>query len=85
MGIYDLPAAISFVLNKTNEKDLIYIGHSMGTSMFYAMASEIPDVASKVKVMFSLAPIAFMSHLKSPARLFVPFIRELEVSTIISI
>ena len=79
MSLYDLPAEISYIKEMT-KGDLQYIGHSMGTTMFYAMAIDRPDIASNIKAMFSLAPVAFMSHLKSPIRLLVPFMREINVN-----
>jgi lysosomal acid lipase/cholesteryl ester hydrolase len=33
MGTYDLPAAIDYVMGHTGQKDLYYIGHSMGTTL----------------------------------------------------
>ncbi|KAJ9575526.1 hypothetical protein L9F63_007596 [Diploptera punctata] len=78
MGIYDLPAAIDFVLNVTGHKTLFYIGHSMGTTMFYVMASTRPEYNSKIQLMVSLAPVAFVGHVKSPIRLLVPFRNDLE-------
>ena len=82
MAIYDLPAEIGYV-TKLKQDKLMYIGHSMGTTMFYVMAIDKPEVASNIKAMFSLAPIAFINHLKSPIRLLAPFIHEFEVSAII--
>jgi hypothetical protein len=38
----------------------------MGTTMFYVLCAERPEYNSKIRAMFSLAPIAFMSNLKSP-------------------
>ena len=56
---------------------------AMGTTMFYAMAIERPEVArTNVKAMFSLAPVAFINHLKSPVRLLVPLLSELQVTHI---
>lgn len=78
MATYDLPAEISYITNMKKE-NITYIGHSMGTTMFYAMAIEKPEIASKVTAMFSLAPVAFVGHLKSPVRLLIPFINEIEV------
>ncbi|CAH0386872.1 unnamed protein product [Bemisia tabaci] len=63
MGKYDLPAVIDHVLNETGRPQLFYIGHSMGTLMFYVMAASRPEYNSKIIVSFSLAPICFMSHL----------------------
>lgn len=78
MGIYDLPAEISYItdLKKSN---LVYIGHSMGTTSFYVMSSIRPDIANNVQMMFSLAPVAYMSHLKSPIRLLAPFVHDYEL------
>ncbi|XP_014204869.1 lipase 3-like [Copidosoma floridanum] len=78
MGTFDLPAAISYITKLTQLENVSYIGHSMGTTMFYVMAIEKPEVASKINVMLSLAPVAFVGHMKSPIRLLVPFIREAE-------
>lgn len=81
MGIYDVPAAVSYIVEKTN-MSLIYIGHSMGTTMGYVMASERPEIAEKIKVMISLAPIGFMSHLKSPVRIVAPFANDIKVNRV---
>ena len=64
MGIYDLPAIITYINEITSDK-IIYIGHSMGTTMFYVFSSEKPDIATKIKFQFSFSPIAFMGHLSS--------------------
>jgi pimeloyl-ACP methyl ester carboxylesterase len=66
MGVSDLPAVIDYILETTGSEQILYGGHSMGTTMFYVLASERPEYNSKIRVMFSLAPVAFMSHLKSP-------------------
>jgi pimeloyl-ACP methyl ester carboxylesterase len=71
MGVYDLPAAIDYILNKTGDHKLYYIGHSMGTTMFYALLSERPQYNSKIRAMFSLCPVAFTTHITSPLRDFV--------------
>ncbi|XP_033217874.1 lipase 3-like [Belonocnema kinseyi] len=78
VGLYDLPAMISYVTKKKNQS-LIYIGHSMGTTAFYVMATQRPDMNSNVRVMFSLAPVAFMRHIKSPIRILAPLANEIEL------
>ncbi|XP_014208794.1 lipase 3-like [Copidosoma floridanum] len=77
MGIYDLPALISYVV-KQKGGNITYIGHSMGTTMFYVMAIERPDIASNISLMISLAPVAFMENIKSPLRLLAPFTDQVE-------
>ena len=66
MGVYDLPAVLDYVLTNTSQKDLYYIGHSMGTSMFYVLTSSMPQYNKKIKLMTSLAPIAYMAYTTSP-------------------
>jgi lysosomal acid lipase/cholesteryl ester hydrolase len=66
MGTKDLPAVIDYILQTTGAPQVFYAGHSMGTTMFYVLCSERPEYNSKIRAMFSLAPIAFMSHMKSP-------------------
>ncbi|XP_063239529.1 lipase 3-like isoform X1 [Bacillus rossius redtenbacheri] len=65
-GYYDLPAQIDYALQRTGQSSLYYMGHSMGTTSFYAMASSRPEYNKKIRAHFSLAPVAFMSNLKSP-------------------
>ncbi|XP_069696794.1 lipase 3-like [Periplaneta americana] len=61
-GIYDMPATIDYILEKTGKKKIFYVGHSMGTTMFYVMMSQRPEYNDKVAAMVSLAPIAFVNH-----------------------
>ncbi len=48
MGKYDIPAIIETILKATNQSRLHYIGHSMGTTGFMAMANERPEIGEKV-------------------------------------
>ncbi|XP_043497848.1 lipase 3-like [Polistes fuscatus] len=66
VGYYDIPAIIDYVLEKTAHSVLSYIGYSQGTTAFYVMGSERPEYNAKVKVMVSLAPIAFLYNQQSP-------------------
>lgn len=81
MGIYDLPAVISYITN-LKQSNLTYIGHSMGTTAFYVMSIMRQDVANRVQMMFSLAPAIYMTHMKSPIRFLAPFSRNLQVMSI---
>nr|BAN20577.1 lipase 1 precursor [Riptortus pedestris] len=68
MGYYDLPATIDYILEKTNETQLFYIGHSQGTTQFFAMASTRPEYNAKIRHMSALAPIAFLDHTRGTVR-----------------
>ncbi|XP_014248111.1 lipase 3-like [Cimex lectularius] len=59
IGVYDIPAAVDFMLNKTGEESIIYIGHSMGTSVCMVALSERPEYNKKIRAAVLLAPIIF--------------------------
>ncbi|KAH9636380.1 hypothetical protein HF086_011237 [Spodoptera exigua] len=74
IGRYDLPAMIDYVLKTTKEENLMYIGHSQGTTAFFVMCSEKPIYNKKISLMIALSPIAWMSRAKSPlVRMAAPF------------
>lgn len=80
MGIYDLPAALYHVSNVTQKPgEIIYIGHSMGTTMFFVFSSLRPQIAKNVKGMVALAPVAYMTHIRSPIRYLTPFVFDIQV------
>lgn len=73
IALYDLPAMIDFILKQTGHSNLYYIGHSQGTTIGYVLCSMKPEYNEKINIMFSLAPVAWMSHVKSPIlRMFSP-------------
>ena len=65
MGQYDLPAVVDYILYATGRENLMYVGHSQGTTEFFIFNSLHPEYAEKVKAGFMLAPIAYMAHSKS--------------------
>lgn len=82
MGLYDLPAAIDYVLEHTNRTQLYYIGHSMGTCMFYVMCSIRPEYNGKIRAQISLAPVAYVHHMKSVLNSLVPYANQIQVCEI---
>ncbi|XP_017075098.1 lipase 3 [Drosophila eugracilis] len=66
MGVYDVPSIIDFVLMRTGFSQLYYIAHSQGTASFWIMASEKPQYMDKIILMQALAPVAYLTHCRSP-------------------
>jgi pimeloyl-ACP methyl ester carboxylesterase len=66
MGLYDLPAMVDYVLNRTGQEDLYYIGYSMGATMFFVFASIKPEYNEKIRLMIALAPSTFMANSTTP-------------------
>lgn len=65
IGIYDLPAMIDYILEKTQNQQIHYIGHSQGTTTLLVLLSEKPEYNNKLQSAHLLAPAAFMGHMKS--------------------
>ncbi|NXO68333.1 LIPK Lipase, partial [Phainopepla nitens] len=68
MAKYDLPAMISFIEQKTGQKQLYYIGHSQGTTIGFIAFSTMPQLAQKIKVFFALSPVTTVMFSRSPVR-----------------
>jgi lysosomal acid lipase/cholesteryl ester hydrolase len=66
MGVYDLTAEIDYILKNTSEKQIHYVGHSMGSTMFYVLMSVKPEYNTKIRHMVALAPVAFLKNTKTP-------------------
>ena len=45
MGMYDVPANINFILEKTGQEKVNFMGHSQGTAQMFAFLSLYPEVA----------------------------------------
>ncbi|XP_048194704.1 lysosomal acid lipase/cholesteryl ester hydrolase-like [Perognathus longimembris pacificus] len=66
MAKYDLPASIDYVLNKTGQQQLYYVGHSEGTTSGFIGFSQSPELAQKIKMFFALAPVVSLNFSFSP-------------------
>ncbi|XP_026763238.2 lipase 3 [Galleria mellonella] len=69
----DLPSLIDYVLQITGQKKLYYVGYDQGTTAFFAMASTMPEYGDKIIKMYAMAPMVYMSHVRSPmVRMIAP-------------
>ncbi|NWW74719.1 LIPM Lipase, partial [Climacteris rufus] len=66
MAMYDLPASLGFVLHKTGQRRLHYVGYSQGCTIAFIAFSSMPELAQKVKMFFALAPVVTAKHTRSP-------------------
>nr|CAD7425605.1 unnamed protein product [Timema monikensis] len=58
-------ASIDHILATTGQQRLFYIGHSMGCTTFFVMASTRPEYNSQIQGMVALAPGLFVKKAKS--------------------
>lgn len=73
IAINDLPAMFDYVRYTTGLDSFHYVAHSQGTTAYFALLSSIPKFNSYIKTGQLLAPVGFMSHMKSSlAKLTAP-------------
>lgn len=65
MGKYDLPTMIDYILNKTKQKKISYIGHSQGCIILTILLSINPAYNEKINFAGFLAPAHFWKHSSS--------------------
>lgn len=57
---------------------IIYIGHSMGSTISFILAAELPNVAQHIKLNIAMAPGVFAGHVKSPIRFLTPYVKQFD-------
>ncbi|XP_060096803.1 lipase member M-like [Heteronotia binoei] len=67
MAMHDLPAIINFILQKTQQKQLYYVGYSQGASIGFIAFSAMPELSRKIKMFFALAPVISLKHTPNPS------------------
>jgi len=62
MAKYDLPAVFPYITKETGQSSFSYVGHSQGTSQFFAAISSIPSLATYINLFIGLAPVAYFGN-----------------------
>lgn len=62
MGIYDHPAVIDYILEKTMHSKLHYIGYSQGTTSLLVLLSERPEYNDRIHIASLMAPVGYANH-----------------------
>ncbi|XP_021482249.1 tear acid lipase-like protein [Meriones unguiculatus] len=66
---YNIPATIDFIINKTAQKHIYYVGYSEGTLLAFGAFATNPQLAQKIKINFALGPAATVKHMSGLLRL----------------
>ncbi|XP_013143371.1 PREDICTED: lipase 3-like [Papilio polytes] len=73
IALYDVPAVIDYIMKlKGEDTQITYIGHSMGSTILFAMLTLRPEYNRVLTAGYALAPVAFMSDIKSPIKALAP-------------
>ncbi|KAJ3659191.1 hypothetical protein Zmor_010893 [Zophobas morio] len=72
---YDYPALFSTILSNTNSNGkIVYIGHSLGTTLGLMYTAEYPDIAkNNLQMMIFMSPAYTLTNMKAPYKLIAPF------------
>ncbi|KAJ3659192.1 hypothetical protein Zmor_010894 [Zophobas morio] len=90
---YDYPALFSTILSNTDPNGkIVYIGHSLGTTLGLMYAAEYSDIVkSTMHMLILMSPAYTLANMKAPYRLAAPFgsaimniARELEIFRLVS-
>ncbi|XP_004632171.2 lipase member K [Octodon degus] len=76
MAKYDLPATVDFIIEKTGQEQLYYVGHSQGTTIAFIAFSTNPELAKRIKIFFALAPVVTVKYTQTPLKKISKFSRE---------
>lgn len=71
--MYDLAASIDVVINKTNQKQIFHLGHSLGAAQFYILISKKPEYNKKIKININYAALIIMKDLDHPLMQAISF------------
>lgn len=66
MGTRDLPQIIDKILEVTGKDQISYIGEMQGSTVFFVMASEVPQYTRKITSAVAMGPVAFMGKATNP-------------------
>ncbi|XP_044748641.1 lipase 3-like [Coccinella septempunctata] len=76
IGLIDVPAMLSTIKYQTRRNDIIYVGHSLGTTAALMYASEYPEDAKRtVKLFVFLSPAYKLNNILSPYRILFPLLK----------
>jgi len=77
MGEFDVPGAIDYIIQTTGYEKIYYVGHSMGTTMAFAMLATRTEYNDKIETMIALGPVANMNHVESAIKYLAPFANQI--------
>eukprot|EP00347_Sterkiella_histriomuscorum_P019192 403342583 len=75
MGKYDVPANLNYILDKTGHEQVIYIGHSQGTTQWFIANALYDDLHKHFKAFIGLAPVMFVEDIPSIAAKMLDLLR----------
>lgn len=72
-ALIDLPAMLDYVIAKTGQEKIFYVGHSQGTIMGFAGFTANQTLASHIETFFALAPVTTVQHIQGGVMIMAEF------------
>lgn len=63
MAKYDVPGNVNFIKNVTGADSIHYVGHSQGTTQWFAHMSSFPQDKGMFKSFVGLGPVMYIEHM----------------------
>lgn len=57
MALYDVSSMIDYVLRSKNQSSLVYVAHSMGTTMGLVLLSMRPEYNEKIRLVINMGSV----------------------------
>lgn len=80
MGEYDLPANLQYILSHTQAQQVVYFGHSQGTTQWFIANALNTGISQYFKAFIGLAPVAHVTNQRS---VFVKTLDLLEIPDLV--
>lgn len=62
MGKYDVAAYINYITTNASQPSIYYVGHSLGAQQFFIALILHPELKTKVRTLFALAPSVYSGN-----------------------
>ena len=66
MAKYDLPSYLDYILDRSEYKKALYVGHSQGTTIFFAAADITPKLEDKIAAFIGFGPVMYLGNVGNP-------------------
>ena len=79
IALYDISTTIDYILNATGQLNLIYVGHSLGTTMSLILLSTKTEFNNKIRLVINMATVGNFNNPRNLMRFFYDYGPYLEV------